>query len=364
VPADRAVYLEKAAATGETGLLAVDAAEDLLVNAWVQSGQGKQVFYAGLPVITQDNQLAAGAVTYLNGLGKLGSRDTTQLSLINLGPAAAQCQVDVVDGDGAFLRSAGTVEVAALSMSRFEDALGLRGATAASARISCDQPYYALAATLDSKTTEVAFVNPSDAAEKARKAPASTVPNPIVFNQTGAFHLATKTTPKKILRIPVPAAVNATRVFAEFDVIAGPWNPRLKKGAHNLIFFHRGRFRSNTLANINAFGPGNNKVKDAQNIDLPAHYSTFLQAGFVFQQGQTYHISMLYNAATRGVDFGIYQGGNLVKGGHFDATASHQILTVPGTGLVAEFGNYNNQGLPEVSSLGWKYANFHVEISH
>ena len=38
------------------------------------------------------------------------------------------------------------------------------------------------------------------------------------------------------------------------------------------------------------------------------------------------------------------------------------MITVPGTGLVAEFGNYNNQALPEVSSLGWKFANFHVEI--
>jgi len=363
VPADRAVYLEKVAAEGETGLLAVDAASDLLINAWVQSGHGKQIFYAGLPVISQDNQIAAGAVTYLNGLGRLGSRDTTQLSLINLGPTAAQCQVDVVDGDGAFLRNAGAVEVPALSMSRFEDAFGLRGAAAASAKISCDQPFYALAVTLDAKTFQVAFVNPADAAEKAKK-PATTIPNPVVFDQTGIFHMATKDNPKKILRIPVPAAFNANRVFAEFDVIAGPWNPRLKKGAHNLIFFHRGRFRSNTLANINAFGPNNNKVKDAQNIDLPPHYITSVQVGYLFQQGQNYHISMLYNATTKNVDFGIFQGGQLVKGGHFSATASHQILAVPTTGLVAEFGNYNNQGLPEVSSLGWKFANFHVEITH
>jgi hypothetical protein len=352
-----------AAGAGETGLLAVDAAEDLLVNAWVQSGRGQQVFYAGLPVISQDNQIAAGAVTYLNGLGRLGSRDTTQLSLINLGPTPAQCQVDVVDGDGAFLRSAGTVEVAALSMSRFEDALGLRGAAAASARISCDQPYYALAATLDSKTTEVAFVNPADTVEKARKA-AATLPNPIVFNQTGTFHLATKENAKKILRVPVPAAVNATRVFAEFDVIAGPWNPRYKKGAHNLIFFHRGRFRSNTLANINAFGPNNNKVKDAQNLDLPARASTSVELGYEFKIGQIYHITMLYNAGARNVTFGVYQGGKLVKTGQFIATAGSGIVAVPATGLVAEFGNYNNQGLPEVSSLGWRYANFHVEITH
>ena len=92
----------------------------------------------------------------------------------------------------------------------------------------------------------------------------------ITFTQSGSFHLATKAIPKKILRVPVPKQLNAARVSAEFDVVAGPWNPRLKKGAHNLIFFHRGRFRSNTLANVNAFGPSNNNFKSAQNLDLPA----------------------------------------------------------------------------------------------
>ncbi|HEX4496461.1 MAG TPA: hypothetical protein VIE43_12390 [Thermoanaerobaculia bacterium] len=368
VPADRAVYLDKVAAEGETGLLAVDASEDLLINAWVQSGQGKQTFYTGLPVISTDNQIAAGATTYLNGVGRLGSRDTTQVALVNLGPAAAQCQVDVVDGNGAFLRSVGTLEVSALSMKRYDDALGLHGAAAASAKVSCDQPFYAMAVTVDAKTSQVSFINPADAVEKSRK-PATptappTIPNPVVFDQPGYFHLATKDNPKKILRIPVPAAFSARRVSAEFDIVAGPWNPRLKKGAHNLIFFHRGKFRSNTLANINAFGPNNNKVKDAQNIDLPAKYNTQLQLGYLFQQGQTYHISMLYSAFNKNVTFGIYQNGNLIKGGTFAATAKGGILTIPATGLVAEFGNYNNQGLPEVSSLGWKFGNFHVEIAH
>jgi hypothetical protein len=364
VPADRAVYLDKVAAEGETGLLAIDAPSDLVINAWVQSGRDKQVFYAGLPVISEDNQIAAGGATYLNGLGRVGDTDTTQISLVNLGGAAAQCQVDLVDGAGALVHSAGSVTVPAMSMSKFEDAFGLRGGAAATAKVSCDQPFYAVAATLDSKTFQVGIVNPSAAAEKAQKPPATTIPNPLIFDQKGIFHTATKDNPKKILRIPVPAMLNAKRVSAEFDVIAGPWNPRLKKGAHNLIFFHRGRFRSNTLANINAFGPPNSKIKDAQNVDLPPHYTTSVELSYLFQQGQTYHIAMLYNATTKNVDFGVYQNGQLIKGGHFSATASHQILTVPATGLVAEFGNYNNQGLPEVSSLGWSFANFHVEITH
>ena len=51
-----------------------------------------------------------------------------------------------------------------------------------------------------------------------------------------------------------------------------------------------------------------------------------------------------------------------MKGGQYDGTARNRLITVPGTGLVAEFGNYNDQELPEVSSLGWRFANFHVEI--
>jgi hypothetical protein len=372
VPANRAVFLDRATAQGETGLLAIDDDDDsqkLLVNAWVKSGRGQNVHYAGLPVITSETQAEAGAAVYLNGVGRDGNRDVTQLALINLGDVASQCQVDVVAEDGSLVRNAGTAEVPAKSMSRFDDALGLRGGPVVTAKISCDQPFYALAALADGKTTEVSFINPSETIEtaapaRARKRQAGTTGGNtvITFDQNGLFHTATPANAKKILRVPVPQTLNATKVLAEFDVIAGPWNPRLPKGAHNLIFFHRGKFRSNTLANVNAFGPGNNKAKAAQNVDMPAHYSTSTEFGFTFQQGQTYHISSLYDAATQKVTFGIYQNGVLVKGGQYQATARNRLLNVPVTGLVAEFGNYNNQFLPEVSSLGWKFANFHVEI--
>ncbi|HEY0511166.1 MAG TPA: hypothetical protein VGH73_04640 [Thermoanaerobaculia bacterium] len=361
IPGDRAVYLDKVAAEGETGLLAVDAGQDLAVNAWVKTTRGQQVFYAGLPVISSATRIEGGAVTYLNGVGRDGSRDVTQLALINLGAVATQCQVDAVAADGSIARNLGSLEVPARSLSRFEDALGLRGAPAATAQVSCDQPFYALAAMVDSKTSEVSFINPSTVIEKAaaRKPPAASV---VVFNQSGIFHSATKDNPKGILHIPVTKQFNAGRLSAEFDVIAGPWNPRLPRGAHNMIFFHRGRFRSNTLANVNAFGPGNDVVKSAQNIDLPPHYSTSTKVSILLQEGQTYHVAFIYDALNKAVSFVLSQNGQVLKTGRYDATAHNRLLVIPGTGLVAEFGNYNNQGLPEVASLGWKFANLHVEI--
>src|ERR1700712_4956931 len=44
VPADRALYLDKVAAEGETGLLAIDTTNNILVNAWVKSRHGEQTF--------------------------------------------------------------------------------------------------------------------------------------------------------------------------------------------------------------------------------------------------------------------------------------------------------------------------------
>jgi hypothetical protein len=368
VPANRGVYLNRVAAEGETGLLAIESAPELAVNAWVKSTHGHNTFYAGLPVISAQTQVAAGEAAYLNGIGRSGNRDVTQLALVNLGEMASQCQVDLVTADGSLARNLGSLEVQPKSMTRFEDALGLRGEPAATVRVSCDQAFYALAAMVDAKTSEVSFINPStaiDAIEKPgtiEKAVKPATPSVVVFNQAGLFHTATKDNPKKILRVPVDKQFTAGRISAEFDIVAGPWNPRLPRGAHNLIFFHRGRFRSNTLANVNAFGPSNNKVKSAQNIDMPAHYSTSVQFGFAFQQGQSYHILTVYDAKNKAVSFVISQNGQVVKTGRFDATAHNRLITVPGTGLVAEFGNYNNQELPEVSSLGWKFLNLHIEI--
>ena len=160
----------------------------------------------------------------------------------------------------------------------------------------------------------------------------------------------------------MPAAVDAKMVTADLDVIVGPWNPRKKSGTHNMLFFHRGRFRSNTLGNLNAYGPGANAVKAQQNIDMPAHSYTQFKGGQVLTLGHTYHITHIYDAASKIVTFIMSENGHVLKQGAFPATAKGKVVTVASTGLVAEFGNYDWQALPEVGSIGWSFANFRVVI--
>lgn len=359
VPADQALYLDKAAAEGERGLLEIDAEPGMAVNAWITVTRGKRSFFTGVPVISSDLAVSAGGATFLNGLR--GDREITSLDLVNLGREKAFCQVDFLRADGSAIGAGVSVEVPALSMSPFADALGLGNEKdALSARVSCDQAFYAYAVGVDNDH-QISFATPSEAADASRYEKAESKAT-ITFTQPGQYHSATKENPKKVLRIPVPNGMRAERVIAEFDFTAGPWNPRLKSGAHGLMWFHRGKFRSNTLININALGPKKDQVKANQNLDIPRGNVTNAKGGLVFEQGKTYHARATYDASAKSVALIISQGGNVLKTLVFPGTAKGRVIEIASNGLVADFGHFNNQHLPEVSSIGWKFANFKVEI--
>ncbi len=350
----------------ETGLLEIERRDGLAVNAWIESGRGSRIFYAGVPVISEANRLAAGGSTYLNGLVSDGEREITSLALVNLGREKANCQVDFLRADGLGVGAGVAVDVPALSLRPFADALGLASEPEAkSARVSCDQAFYAYALATDRATGELSFVTPETAfaaAVRMDRSKAATAKQTIVFTQSGRFHYATKEHAKAILRVPVPQAMNAARVTAELDFVAGPWNPRLKSGAHNLLFFHRGRFRSNTLANVNAFGPKRNLFKMNQNLDMPAGWNTQAEVGFTFVHGQRYHVKVVQDAATRIIDLTLSQNGQTLRTLRFGGSVKGGAIAIPASGLVAEFGNNNNQFLPEVASLAFAYENFRAEI--
>jgi hypothetical protein len=364
VPANKAAYLRQAADEGETGLLEVDAT-DLSVNAWIKTSRGARTFYTGVPVISDATRVEAGGATFLNGLTPEAKCSVIGLSLVNLGSEAASCQVDFLRADGTALGAGVAADVPSLSMRPFADALGLGSEPEArSARVSCDQPFYAYAVAVDRGTSEVSFATPEEAftAKVRQTGTKATGGAPIVFTQNGLFHSANKETPKKILRVPVPRQLAMESIEVEFDVVAGPWNPRQKSGAHNLLFLHRGRFRSNTIANINALGPNKFLYKINQNLDMPAKSNTKAEAGYTFEHGKTYHVRVVQNALTRTVLSTLSYNGQVVRHMSFTGSVRNAEIMVLASGLVAEFGNYNNQHLPEVSSLGWKFMNFKATL--
>ena len=185
---------------------------------------------------------------------------------------------------------------------------------------------------------------------------------PVVFDRPGQVHTATKENPKLKLTVPVSKALNLNRLVFDLDITAGPWNAKKPECAHNIAFFHRGKFRSNCFANLNAFGPHRYWMKNNQNIDQPAGTNTNAKIGFQFLQGTTYHINYVFDPIGKKVHIIAQQGGHDV--GHIDmnATAFNHILTVPATGLVLEMGNLLQQAGCEVPSLGWSWANLRLTM--
>jgi len=358
VAVDRVQVVDDVAESGRTGLLAIQADSEIQVDAWVETHHGRQTYMGGVPVISDANRFEAGASAFVNGVSRV---HTAQLALVNLGADSAACSVDFVRADGTLAGGNAQVTVPAESLGLYDDALGLRQMQEdVSVSATCDQPFFAFAVENNPRNARVTFISP--ASQIAAATVIADDSAPIVFERPGQVHTATKENPKLKLAVPVSRALNLDRLVWDLDITAGPWNAKKPECAHNIAFFHRGKFRSNCFSNLNAFGPKKNWLKNNQNIDQPAGVNTNNRIGFHFIQGTTYHINYVFDAINKLVHVIVQQGGHDVAHLDMRATAENHILTIPATGPVLEMGNLLQQAGCEVPSLGWSWANLRLTM--
>src|SRR5947199_2740139 len=360
VKVGRVQVVDDAAVSGRTGLVAIEAESELQVDAWIETRHGRQSFMGGLPIVSEANRFEVGGEAFLNGVSQAR---TAQLALVNVGAESASCSVDFVRLDGTLAGGNAQVVLPAVSMKLFDEALGLREMTEdVSVRATCDQPFYAFSVEKNPGNSRVSFISPSDKVGLASLTAEATTPGSIVFERPGQIHSATKDNPKLKLSVPVAKAVGLDRLVWDLDITAGPWNAAFPACAHNIAFFHRGRFRSNCFSNLNAFGPNKYWLKNNQNIDQPPGANTNNRINFRFQQGTTYHVNYVFDAVNKQVHVIVQEGGHDVAHLDMPATAQNHLLTVPSTGLVLEMGNLTNQVGCEVASIGWTWSNLRLTM--
>ena len=146
-------------------------------------------------------------------------------------------------------------------------------------------------------------------------------------------------------------------MVVDLDVIPGPWNTVKQAANHALIWLYRGKFRSNTIANVNAFGPPRISLKMNENFDLPEGGVQAKEVPVPWVKGTLYHLHYVYDFAANSITCDLTSGGTALKTLTYPGTAPNGVLDVPATGLTAEFGHYADQEGPEVASYGWSYAN-------
>jgi hypothetical protein len=375
LPAGRSFNLAKVAQAGKAGLLAVDVGTStgLLVEARIVStAQTGAVTTARVPVVTDATRLAAGSKAQLLALERDPEKGRLlHFGLINLGTAAATCQVSFVRTDGSPVGNAISVPLKPLSLLHYTDALGIINAGRVSgvrAEVTCNQPFYAYGAQFGYPNSHYMFVTPAGGTSSSGGSTTPPTPPPpasgnsVVFTRAGVVHEATTSNPKGIVAVTVPQALTLKRLIIDLDVVPGPWNREKIPGNHGLIWLYRGKFRGNTVANVNSFGPNKYTVKAAQNVDLGAGDLTAAEGGLTLVQGERYHIHYVYDAANELVTATFSTGGQTVRTLTFAATSVGRVLTVPATGLTAEFGHYYGQEGPEVACPGWKYYDLRIEM--
>ncbi|HET9209844.1 MAG TPA: hypothetical protein VFR03_05570 [Thermoanaerobaculia bacterium] len=381
IAAGRTSVLNGIGTVGKVGLLEVAATSTTSIEARLISTapNGLTTTVTPVPLISSDNLFDAGKTAVLLGLRRDNTHgDYTNLGIVNLAHQASQCEVKLFRYDGSQIAATAVLPFKPLSTRFFTDAFRLLGeldAADARAEVSCDQPFYAYATYYTALTSELLFITPAPSG-------ASTLPGPgdnstgggggdgggtgggggsggttTIFTASGTFHTATPGNEKKTFKINLPNALSLRRMVVEMDVIPGPWNHAKTPGNHAILWLYRGKFRSNTIANVNAFSPPKLSFKAAQNIDLPAGNLTQSEQGFSWVQGQRYHLKYTYDAEHNTITAVLSSGGTTVKTLSFNGTAPNGVLDIPATGLTAEFGHYANQEGPEVASYNWSYAN-------
>jgi hypothetical protein len=384
VAAGRTSVLNGIGTVGKVGLLEVATTSTMSIEARLISTapNGLTTSVTPVPLISSSNLFDTGKTAVLLGLRRDNTHgDYTNLGIVNLAKQASQCDIKFFRANGSQIATTATVTFKPLSLRFFTDAFKLLGeldAADARAEVSCNQPFYVYATLYTALSSEMLFVTPAPSG-------ASSLPGPgdngnsgggggsgggnggggsggttTIFTASGTFHTAAPGNEKKTFNITLPAPLSLRRMVVEMDVIPGPWNHAKTPGNHAILWLYRGKFRGNTIANVNAFSPPKLSFKAAQNINLPAGSLSQDEQGFSWAQGQRYHLRYTYDAEHNTITAVLSSGGTTLKTLTFNGTAPNGVLDVPATGLTAEFGHYANQEGPEVASYGWSYANLQI----
>jgi len=167
---------------------------------------------------------------------------------------------------------------------------------------------------------------------------------------------------KQAYDINLDHTVRAKKIVVDMDVVPGPWNLAKKPGNHALVWLYRGKFRSNTIANVNAFGPDRYTLKMNENFDLPQGGVQAKEVPVPWEQGTRYHLHYVYDAEHNLITAELSVNGSLVKSMEMLGTAKSHAIDVPKTGMKIEFGHWPDQSGPEVASYDWRYYDLKVEF--
>ncbi|MGH2667856.1 MAG: hypothetical protein ACRDH5_01825, partial [bacterium] len=225
--------LDRLAAAGEVGLVAIEAEENA-VSAWIPDAWGTSV--SEVPVIGPHDLYVPGATPGM----QLGAYEKLMVGAANLDAEAASCEAVLFDSAYAELGRF-AFAVPAESLVRQDAAATIGREKATYAEVGCNRRFYPIGVTTSGAggNTRVAVakgIGPNGACDLPLLTVIENDPkNYRVTGPPGLFHHATKGDPKGILCVKSTKQLAVATATFQWDVKVGPW-AKQKSNLHNLAY--------------------------------------------------------------------------------------------------------------------------------
>jgi hypothetical protein len=337
------------------GLVEMTGGADLRYSArLVGTGPGRLGVY--LPVITSDNLIRGGQSTALQGLVS-GSGRTADLTVVNLGQAAATCTANLYQADGTLLAGPVTLALKPLSSRTIANIFSGVAATEARVAVTCTRDFFAYVLLSDAATGEISYAGPGGNGGSLLNLPGQ---GPACFDAKGVVHQPTQAKPVQRVSFPAPAGV-ATRLRMSLDVTVGPWYAPDPNGKHLIYWFVVNR--NFIMPGMLYFrGPDDNVALVRYGVNLTHPQKLKIQQPFQAIPGHTYHVDN---------DFDMGRGSYTVTVTDAATAETVQLVGTPnvrsytlkaGDSFLVDMGFVEGLTPDEVPTYGWTYANVHVEV--
>jgi hypothetical protein len=364
VPPSATATLTGVAPAGQTGLLEISGAQQLVVSARLEvtDAAGTMLGVATIPAISQDRALAAGAFLELQGLQRTAGGMVTDFSLINLDGSAAQCAVAAFAPDGHALAPPATLSLQPLSRRDFADALAVLGAEViADARIvaSCDHSFFAFAMVYQPGGAAIQFVGPSPALSGSvgpgfpGGGPGSGGGN-VIFSVPGTFLNATANNSEQLYNLPAPVGVPYKRATIDWDLRLGVFPTGLFTGVMSFRRPNKTRGLREPFCAVQIVNRNSRTL-----LDLGVE-NVFVRTAGPWKQNSLYHLRLIYDLTVNTCELDVSQGGAVIY--TISGPTQWFDLSANDNPLVVDFGQTGIGDGAYYPPVSWSYSNLNVVL--
>ena len=352
VPAGGTLLLGSVAPSGSIGMVEVTGAPQLVVNARIDAinSVGSVLSSANVPVVASGNVIKPNATAHIQGI-ELTSRGTvSDLGVMNLSNAAAQCTVKAYRSNASQISQTAVLGLQPLSMLHFENALAVLGETSISdarMEVSCDKQFFPYAVVFEPGGPETNFVTPSFSLDSDLVSGIGSAGS-VVLEQPGLFFQAKVGDSFKQFDIPLVEGVRYKKATVEFDLYVDKFPNGIFAGVTALRRTDRTMY----------FGLIVRGGRSKTIIDMGVDDDILDRQSGPWKERTNYHLVFEYDTVTSRLTYKTIRNGTLVE--TLSGPINHLDLSKNGKVMRVDFGMSGVADGAYFPPIGWKYSNLKV----